>query len=129
MLISQVLVSSPRALEMVDQLLDITRVRLASGVRVVRQQMDKGFVVRQRVDGTRAAHPERTFTVDVSGDNEGRWDRLRIGQVLSNLLGTAVQYGFKDLPIRVSVESGTDKVAVSIHKDGVPIPPRPIVGI
>ena len=129
MLISQISLSSIRAIEILDQLLDLTRVRIGSGLRVIRAQMDMAFVARQLVDEMRAAHPERTFTVDVSGDTNGNWDRPRIGQVLSNLLGNAVQYGFKDLPISVSVNGETTVVTVSIHNDGVPIPPGAVARI
>ena len=131
MLISQISLSSIRAIEILDQLLDLTRVRIGSGLRVIRAQMDMAFVARQLVDEMRAAHPERTFTVDVSGDTNGNWDRPRIGQVLSNLLGNAVQYGFKDLPISVSVSviGETTDVTVSIHNDGVPIPPGAVARI
>ena len=129
MLISQISASSTRAMEILDQLLDLTRARLGSGLRVIRDQMDMAFVARQLVDEMRAAHPERTFAVDVTGDTEGKWDRPRIGQVFSNLLGNAVQYGFEDLAINVTVRGETDDVAVSIHNDGVPIPPGAIVGL
>lgn len=129
MLISQISISSTRALEILDQLLDLTRARLGSGLRIIRDQMDMAFVARQLVDEMRSAHPERTFTVDVSGDTEGKWDRARVGQVFSNLLGNATQYGFRDLPIIVSVEGGTDDVVVSVHNDGVPIPAGSVAGI
>jgi signal transduction histidine kinase len=129
MLISQISLSSTRALEILDQLLDLTRARLGSGLRVIRDEMDMAFVARQLVDEMRAAHPERTFTVDVSGDTNGKWDRPRIGQVLSNLLGNAVQYGFRDLPINVSVIGETTDITVSVHNDGVPIPPGAVARI
>ncbi|MBR0995500.1 HAMP domain-containing histidine kinase [Bradyrhizobium japonicum] len=129
MLVSQISLSATRATEILDQLLDVTRVRLGSGLRVIREQMDMSFVARRLVDEMRAAHPERTFTVDVSGNTEGIWDRPRIGQVFSNLLGNAVQYGFKDLPIGVSVKGEDAHVAVSVHNEGVPIPPSAIAGI
>jgi signal transduction histidine kinase len=129
MLVSQISLSATRATEMLDQLLDVTRVRLGSGLRVIREQMDMSFVARQLVDEMRAAHPERTFTVDSSGDTEGKWDRPRIGQVFSNLLGNAVQYGFRDLPIGVSIKGEAANVTVSVHNDGVPIPSSAIAGI
>lgn len=122
MLISQILVSSDRAIEILDQLLDLTRARIGSGLQVIREPMDMAFVARQLVDEMRAAHPERTFTIEVSGNTEGEWDRPRIGQVFSNLLGNAVQYGFKDLPIQVEIRGEPDDVKVSIHNDGPPIP-------
>ena len=129
MLISQISISSARALEILDQLLDLTRARLGSGLRVIRKQMDMAFVARQLVDEMRSAHPERTFTVDVSGDTEGKWDRPRIGQVCSNLLGNAVQYGFRDLPIHVAITGEAHEVVVSIHNNGVPIPSGALEGI
>ena len=129
MLVSQICLSSSRAIEILDQLLDLTRARLGSGLRVIREKMDMAFVARLLVDETRAAHPERTFTVDASGDTEGEWDRPRIGQVFSNLLGNAVQYGFKDLPINVTVSGEADEVVVSVHNDGVPIPQSVMVRI
>ena len=129
MLISQISTSSARAMEILDQLLDLTRARLGSGLKVIREQMNMAFVARQLVDEMRAAHPERIFTVDVSGGAEGLWDRPRIGQVFSNLLGNAVQYGFRDLPINVTVKGEALDVAISIHNDEVPIPPDALAGI
>ena len=129
MLISQISVSSTRATEILDQLLDLTRARLGSGLSVIREKMDMAFVARQLVDEMRAAHPERKFTIQISGDTEGDWDRPRIGQVFSNLLGNAVQYGFTDLSIDVTVQGRPDDVAVSVRNDGVPIPPDALAGI
>jgi signal transduction histidine kinase len=129
MLISQISLSATRAVEILNQLLDLTRVRLGSGLRVIREQMDMSFVARQLVDEMSATHPGRIFKVEASGDTEGKWDRPRIGQVFSNLLGNAVQYGFKDLPINVSIKGEAADVAVSVHNDGVPISPGAVAEI
>lgn len=91
--------------------------------------MDVAFVSRQLVDEMRALHPGRTFTLEISGDTEGEWDKPRIGQVLSNLLGNAVQYGFTDAPIGVTVEGNAEAVLLSVHNHGVPIAPDAIAGI
>ena len=74
------------------------------------------------VDEMRAMHPGRTFTLEISGDTEGDWDKPRIGQVFSNLLGNAVQYGFTDLPIGVTIKGESEEILLSVHNDGVPIP-------
>lgn len=124
MFIDQILVSSNRAIEILDQVMDLTRARIGSGLQVIRGPMDMAFVARQIVHEMRAAHPERTFAIEVSGETEGEWDRARIGQVFSNLLGNAVQYGFKDLPIQVEIKGGQDDVAVSIQNHGLPISPN-----
>jgi signal transduction histidine kinase len=129
MLISQVVASAGRANEILNHLLDLTRARLGSGLNVIKRRMDMALVGRQLVDEMRAMHPGHTFILEISGETEGVWDRPRIGQVLSNLLGNAVQYGFKDLPIGVTIRGGPGEVLVSVHNDGVPIPPHAIGGI
>jgi signal transduction histidine kinase len=129
MLTSQVVTSAARATDILDQLLDLTRARLGSGMQLIREPMDMAFASRQLLDEMRALHPGRTFTLEVSGNTEGVWDKPRIGQVFSNLLGNAVQYAFKDLPITVTVRGEPNDVAVSVHNHGVPIPKDIIGGI
>ncbi len=129
MLISQVVTSAARATDILDQLLDLTRARLGSGLHVIRESMDMAFVSRQLVGEMRTLHPDRKFDLKISGDTEGRWDKPRIGQVFSNLLGNAAQYGFKDVPINVTVVGDAKDVSVSVHNDGVPIPKDAIGGI
>jgi signal transduction histidine kinase len=129
MLIAQVVISGGRAIEIMDQLLDLTRARLGSGMHVLREEMDMAFVCRQLVEEMRSLHPSRTFTLKSSGDTTGFWDRPRIGQVFSNLLGNAVQYGFTDLPIEVTVSGDPKAVSLSVHNEGVPIPKDAIGGI
>ena len=86
--------------------------------------MDMGLVGRQLVDEMRAVNPTRTILLDVSGDLEGKWDKARIGQVFSNLIGNAVQYSFKDSSISVTVKGGLEEVLLSVHNFGTPIPPE-----
>ena len=74
MLISQVVTSAARATDILDQLLDLTRARLGSGLHVIREPMDMAFVSRQLVDELRTLHPDRTFTLEISGNTEGQWD-------------------------------------------------------
>jgi signal transduction histidine kinase len=126
MLASQIVASADRAIEIIDHLLDLTRARLGSGLQVIKKPMDMGFVSRQLVDEMRAMHPSRTFKLEISGETEGKWDKARIGQVFSNLLGNAVQYGFKDSPIDVTIKGDSEAVLVSVHNDGVPIAPNAI---
>ncbi|HEY4969213.1 MAG TPA: HAMP domain-containing sensor histidine kinase, partial [Steroidobacteraceae bacterium] len=87
MLVSQVITSAGRATEIIDHLLDLTRARLGLELQVIKNPMDMAFVSRQLVDETRAMHPSRTFQLEISGETEGNWDKARIGQVFSNLLG------------------------------------------
>lgn len=118
---SQVVDSAQRASNIVDNLLDLTRARLGSGLPIARQTMDMGHVAHQLVDEMRILHPGRAFELRVTGEVRGAWDKARIGQVFSNLIGNAVQYGFIGTPITVRVEGLPQAVAISVHNEGVPI--------
>jgi signal transduction histidine kinase len=126
---SQIQDSGGRIKEIVSHLLDITKARFGAGLPVIKSPMDMGFVARQLVDEMRAQHPQRKFNLEVTGDTEGEWDKARIGQVFSNLIGNAVQYGFKSSPIDIVLKGATDEVTLSVHNDGIPIPPAEVVRI
>lgn len=121
MLHSQIADSTNRALEIVNNLLDLTRARLGSGLPILRQAMDMGFVANQLVDEMRVLHPNREFLLKVSGPVTGVWDKARIGQIFSNLIGNAVQYGFRGAPITVRVEGLPNGLAICVHNEGTPI--------
>jgi len=126
MLAYQIVESSTRITQIVDDLLDVTRARFGSGLPINRTSMDMGFVSQQLVDEMRAAFPTRTIKLEVSGDLRGEWDKARIGQGLSNLIGNAMQYSFTDSPISVTVKGLSEEVLLSVHNKGVPIPSEKI---
>ena len=120
-LVSQVMDCTDRATEMINYLLDLTRSRLGSGIPIIAGPMNIGPVGKQLVDEMRSKHPEHTFNFKISGNTEGEWDKPRIGQIFSNLLGNAIQYSFPDSPIDITVGGSSDEVVLSIHNEGVPI--------
>ena len=128
-LTKQIIESAARTLAIVNDLLDVTRARFGSGLPVMRAAMDMGFVSRQLIDEMRLAFPNRTITLDVSGELKGEWDKARIGQVFSNLIGNAIQYSFTDSAIDVRVEGTEKEVLLAVHNVGVPIPADKIANL
>jgi PAS domain S-box-containing protein len=120
---AKMLRNARRLARLVDELLDVSRIA-AGRLTLEREEVDLAVVVREMVARFEDAalqvhsriglqHPERLL---------GTWDRLRIEQVLENLLANAVKYG-RGQPIDVRVE-GTDGYARIVVKDrGVGIPP------
>ncbi len=129
MLQSQIADSAGRATEIVTHLLDLTKARLGTGLPILKEAMDMGFVSHQLVDEMRAIHPNREIEIEATGEIEGNWDKARIGQVFSNLIGTAVQYGFRGTPIWVKVHGTSKEIIVSVHNEGVPIDPEALPNI
>jgi signal transduction histidine kinase len=56
----------------------------------------------------------------VEGDGRGRWDRLRLEQVLENLLSNAFKYGAGQ-PVEVVVGGGEGRALLSVQDGGVGI--------
>lgn len=121
--------SARRMNAMVDDLLDFTRIRLGSGVPLVRVDTDMAAVARDAVDEAAAAHPGRVIEFAPSGDLTGCWDAARVDQVLSNLLGNAVQHGDPAAPIRVTVGGEGKNVVLKVHNRGATIPAGDLAGL
>jgi len=91
MLIAQIIDCTSRADEIVTNLFDLTKARFGSGLPIVRASMDMGFVSRRLVEEMNTVYPASVMNLEISGDMEGDWDKARIAQVFSNLIGNAVQ--------------------------------------
>lgn len=129
MLTQQIFENTSYISHIVNQLLDVTRARFGSGFPVIRAPMDMEFVSRQLVDDMRATHPTRTFTLIVSGDLKGEWDKTRIVQVFTNLIRNAIQYSFIDSPIKITVKGMPEDVRLTVHNMGALIPPEKITNL
>lgn len=122
MLSKKVLESTHRMGALINDLLDVTRTRFGAGLPVVRAVMNMGTVAEQIVDEVRTVHPYRAIRLSVSGILVGEWDKARIGQVFSNLLNNAMQYGSHSGPVRVGLRGESGMVTLTVGNDGVPIP-------
>lgn len=121
--------SARRMNRMVADLLDFTRGQLGSGVTIVRAKMDLGRLIQQSVEEMESANPGAELSCSVSGDLRGAWDSARISQMLSNLLGNAVQHGERSSPITVTAHGEEIDVVIAVHNRGRAIPKAEIQGI
>jgi signal transduction histidine kinase len=114
--------SARRMNQMVLDLVEFTRTRLGDGIPVVRAEMDARRLVHDVVVEIAASYPDSTVQVETSGDLSGTWDCDRLTQVLTNLVGNAVQHGAAGTPIKVSARGQADAVTLSVHNQGPTIP-------
>lgn len=121
---SRILNSGTRMKEMISDLLDFARTRLGDRLPVVPSPMDMGEACRQTLAEISAFYPDSTLRFEATGELSGRWDSARIGQMLSNLVGNAVQHGAIGTPINVTATGSTDEVLVSVHNQGTPVPEK-----
>jgi signal transduction histidine kinase len=107
---------------MIKDLLEYTRTRLGRAIPISPEAASMEQICRIAFDEIRAAHPERTFRLETSGELHGRFDGERLQQVLSNLLSNAVQYGARSEPITLRAYGEADRVTVQVRNLGRTIP-------
>ncbi len=115
--------ASQRIENMIAGLADYTKVRFGGGFQMEPHVIDLGEVVRELVGELAGQHPDRPIRLDVKGDVVGEWDRVRLGQAVSNLVNNALSYGDPHTPITITLD-GSDEAAVTlaVHDQGPPIP-------
>jgi two-component system, sensor histidine kinase and response regulator len=116
--------SANRMKDMIEQLLDLTRARLAGGMGFVRTRrpLDVAELVTRATDELRGLAGERTITVTTSGDGRTAGDAARLLQLFSNLLSNGLQHGTAGTPVTVRVEGLPDEIVVTVRNQGA-IPP------
>jgi signal transduction histidine kinase len=115
-------VSGARMGRMIDQLLDLARIRLGGGIRLEPEAADLGKIVDDIADELRRSQPEGAIQVEEHERTDGCWDVDRLGQVISNLIGNALAYRAPDTPVRASVQPQGEAALLTVHNDGPPIP-------
>jgi signal transduction histidine kinase len=54
---------------------------------------------------------------------QGWWDRAALKRAVENLVTNAVKYGRPGTPVTIRVDEANERLAVSVHNEGEPIPP------
>jgi signal transduction histidine kinase len=121
--------ATDRMTEMIETLLDVTRVRSGGGVPIERVPTDLGALAREVTSELAAVHQDRALYIDERGDVRGQWDPARLRQAISNLVANAAEHGDPHRPVRISVDGSGEAVVVTVRNEGPPIPPelRPVL--
>jgi len=103
--------------------MDFAATRLGKGMPLVLSRLNLGLLAREVLDELKAANPDRTLRFEARGDLECMCDGGRMRQVISNLLGNALQHGSKEGDIDLSLASEGENVVLTVHNLGQPIAP------
>jgi len=108
---------------LVDRLLDVSRLS-SRDLHLEREQADLVEIARDVISRYEdaAAETGATIQLDCVGPTLGWWDRSRLDQVFTNLVGNAVKYA-GGAPIRVSISTGSSgRVRLTVRDEGPGIP-------
>ena len=109
---------SDRLRDLIDNLLDITRIE-AGSLTVQPESVDIADIVRDAVSVFSRGGAGQSIEVDIPDDPPRvQADRRRLVQVLSNLLNNASKFAPDRSEIAIEIRPGDDQVTVSVRDQG-----------
>jgi K+-sensing histidine kinase KdpD len=115
--------SAARMAGIIRDLLDFSRARQGGGIPIQRAPADLGEIASRAILELQAAHPGCEVALRVHADARVEGDEPRLLQVVSNLIGNAIQHGAPESRVDVRVDGAApDALVLSVHNDGEPIP-------
>ena len=107
---------------LVNELLDVSRMRLGR-IELRYEDLDLADLARETTAALEL-EVERTgsrLALDLRGPARGRWDRLRLEQVVTNLVVNAAKFG-EGKPILVTVDADPIRARLRVTDGGIGIP-------
>ena len=120
--VGRIAASADRMARMIDDLLDFARTRLGGGFPIHPRRIDLRELCEHTVEELEFAYAGRTVRLETEGDLWGNWDADRIEQVISNLVGNALQHSSDDAEVRMTLRGEAEVVVLQTHNGGPPIP-------
>jgi signal transduction histidine kinase len=121
-LVNRIQRSANRMTRMITQILDFARIRSGQSFNLKIEFADLRHVCQAVIDEFRFSRPDQEITLNFEGQTYALIDSDRIAQLLSNLIGNAIQYGSR-APIDVTLrDTEHNAVAIEVHNLGPPIP-------
>jgi signal transduction histidine kinase len=113
-----------RLAQLIDNLLDISRLRLG---KILLQEEPVDLIALVREVTVRCADELQragcSVSVHAQGNLVGRWDRMRLEQVVANLVQNAAKYG-RGAPIQITLEANHGVASLSVRDHGIGIAPK-----
>jgi PAS domain S-box-containing protein len=112
--------------ELISQLMDVSRLR-TGGLRLELGQVNLSAVASEVLNRFRADAVRAGCAVTLQADVPvyGRWDSLRIDQVVTNLLTNALKFG-AGKPVHIDVWLDGARAHLAVHDQGIGIGPEDV---
>jgi PAS domain S-box-containing protein len=111
-----------RLSSLVDRLMDVTRIR-AGTFDLYREKVQLNTIIREVANRFAIAESAPAISLELEPHIEGIWDRLRLDQVLTNLVSNAVKYGGQK-PIVINASVNDDHAVIAVRDEGIGIAPE-----
>lgn len=118
--------SAARMFRIINNVMDFAQSGVTNSIPVeMMDAVNVSDVVSQVVEEMRTIHPDRSIT-SASVAAEAKCDPVRLGQLLSNLLGNAIKHGAEEGEVRLVSAVDEGHVTFSVTNSGKAIPKEQI---
>jgi signal transduction histidine kinase len=114
--------SGQRMHRLIDDIMDFARGRLGGGFPIRPEEHDVGDIVADVAGEMRSAHPDREILVHDGAGVVAEVDRPRFVQMLTNLVGNALEHSPSSEPVEIEVMADGDLVRIAVINAGETIP-------
>ena len=122
--IATILQYADRMGRLIDDLADVVRLE-AGHLPLRRERFELVALARECATAAQQQSADHVVRVEAPGSAIwGLWDRVRLGQVLENLIGNALKHGASEGEVVVRLEEQEDEALVSVQDSGPGIDPE-----
>jgi PAS domain S-box-containing protein len=111
-----------RLSSLVDRLLDVTQIR-SGKFDLCYETFDLIGLIREVISRFTIENPAIRISLQHERHIEGAWDRLRIDQVVTNLVSNAIKYGGQK-PIMIKASANGECAMITVRDQGIGISPE-----
>ncbi|MFT3774646.1 MAG: sensor histidine kinase [Minicystis sp.] len=121
-LLRRVASSADRMGRLIRDLLDVTRIRLGTGIPISPRPIELRALFQGAVEEHEITCGDRTIVLDASEPVRGVWDADRLEQVIGNLLGNALGYSAPGTQVSIALRREANEAVFEVHNHGPAIP-------
>jgi sigma-B regulation protein RsbU (phosphoserine phosphatase) len=107
---------------LIDNVLDFARGRLGGGLSLDLKSVNLAPVLQQVIAELSSGTVDRVIETEIALPDQIVCDQVRIGQLLSNLLGNAITHGSADQAVVVQASADDAVLTISVANGGAGIP-------
>ena len=114
--------SVKRMTELINNLLELTNLRLGSGMTINKSPIDLSKQSEKIIQELQLGYPEADLIIESPGPVQGDWDGIRLDQLMTNLITNAMRHGKPGGPVTVNISAKGNEAYFKVHNEGPPIP-------
>jgi signal transduction histidine kinase len=112
-----------RLTHLIDELLSVSRLQ-ANQIHLQLEEVDLVAITRDVLEhfSEESARSHSPLVLHADAPVIGHWDRTRLEQVITNLVGNAIKFGNRK-PVELSITPAGDTALLTVQDHGIGIPP------